>query len=44
MAGAAILVDYEQAARVAEEEFLRFGWYVAYKWFKRFAQSGLEEL
>ena len=38
-----ILVDNEQAARVAENEFYRSRWW-AYKWLKRFAESGLEGL
>lgn len=38
-----ILVDNEQAASVAEEELHRSRWW-AYKWLKRFAQSGLEGL
>jgi transposase len=36
-------VDNEQAARVAEKEFYRSRWW-AYKWLKRFAESGLEGL
>jgi len=36
-------VDNEQAARVAEKEFYRSRW-LAYKWLKRFAESGLEGL
>ena len=35
--------DNEQAARVAEKEFYRSRWW-AYKWLKRFAESGLEGL
>ena len=38
-----VLVDNEQAARVAEKEFYRSRWW-AYKWLKRFAESGLEGL
>ena len=38
-----VLVDNEQAARVAENEFYRSRWW-AYKWLKRFAESGLEGL
>ena len=38
-----VLVDNEQAARVAEKEFYRSRWW-AYKWLKRFDQSGLEGL
>ena len=38
-----VLVDNEQAARVAEKEFHRSRWW-AYKWLKRFDQSGLEGL
>ena len=38
-----VLVDNEQAARVAENEFYRSRWW-AYKWLKRFADSGLEGL
>ena len=38
-----MLVDNEQAARVAENEFYRSRWW-AYKWLKRFAESGLEGL
>jgi transposase len=38
-----ILVDNEQAARVAEKEFYRSRCW-AYKWLKRFAESGLEGL
>ena len=38
-----ILVDNEQGARVAENEFYRSRWW-AYKWLKRFAESGLEGL
>ncbi|MGB7956152.1 MAG: helix-turn-helix domain-containing protein, partial [Candidatus Nitrosopolaris sp.] len=36
-------VDNEQAARVAEKEFYRSRWW-AYRWLKRFAESGLEGL
>jgi transposase len=36
-------VDNEQAARVAENEFYRSRWW-AYKWLKRFTESGLEGL
>ena len=36
-------MDNEQAARVAEKEFYRSRW-LAYKWLKRFAESGLEGL
>ena len=38
-----VLVDNEQAARVAEKESYRSRWW-AYKWLKRFAESGLEGL
>jgi len=38
-----VLEDNEQAARVAEKEFHRSRWW-AYKWLKRFAESGLEGL
>ena len=38
-----VLVDNKQAARVAENEFYRSRWW-AYKWLKRFAESGLEGL
>jgi putative transposase len=38
-----VLVDNEQAARVAEKEFHRSRWW-AYKWLKRYAKSGLEGL
>ena len=38
-----VLVDNMQAARVAENEFRRSRWW-AYKWLKRFAQSGLQGL
>ena len=38
-----VLVDNEQAARVAENEFYRSRWW-AYNWLKRFAESGLEGL
>jgi transposase len=38
-----VLVDNEQAARVAGNEFYRSRWW-AYKWLKRFADSGLEGL
>ena len=38
-----VLVDNEQAARVAEEEFRRSRWW-AYKWLKRFNKSGLDGL
>ncbi len=34
-----VLVDNEQAARVAENEFYRSRWWT-YKWLKRFADSG----
>jgi transposase len=37
-----VLVDNEQAARVAENEFYRSRW--AYIWLKRFADSGLQSL
>ena len=36
-----VLVDNEQTARVAENEFHRSRWW-AYKWVKRYAESGLE--
>jgi hypothetical protein len=36
-------VDNEQTARVAENEFHRSRWW-AYKWVKRYAESGLEGL
>ena len=38
-----VLVDNEQAARVAEKEFHRSRWW-AYKWLKRYAESGLKGL
>jgi transposase len=38
-----VLVDSEQAAKVAEKEFDRSRWW-AYKWLKSFARSGLEGL
>jgi putative transposase len=38
-----VLVDNEQAARVAENEFYRSRWWT-YKWLKRFADSGLQGL
>ena len=38
-----VLVDNKQAARVAENEFHRSRWW-AYKWLKRFNESGLEGL
>jgi putative transposase len=38
-----VLVDNEQTARIAENEFHRSGWW-AYKWVKRYAESGLEGL
>jgi transposase len=38
-----VLVDNEQTARVAENEFHRSRWW-AYKWVKRYAESGLEGL
>jgi transposase len=38
-----VLVDNKQAARVAENEFHRSRWW-AYKWLKRFDESGLEGL
>jgi transposase len=38
-----VLVDNEQGARVSENEFHRSRWW-AYKWLKRFAESGLEGL
>lgn len=38
-----VIVDDEQAARVAEKEFHRSRWW-AYKWLKRFAETGLEGL
>ena len=36
-------MDNEQTARVAENEFHRSRWW-AYKWVKRYAESGLEGL
>jgi transposase len=38
-----VLVDNEQTARVAKNEFDRSRWW-AYKWMKRYAESGLEGL
>ena len=38
-----VLVDNEQTARVAENEFHRSRWW-AFKWVKRYAESGLEGL
>ena len=38
-----VLVDNQQAARVAGKEFYRSRW-LAYKWLKRFAETGLEGL
>jgi putative transposase len=38
-----VLVDNEQTARVAENEFHRSRWW-AYKWVKRYAESGLQGL
>ena len=38
-----VLVDNEQTARVAEKELHRSRWW-AYKWVKRYAESGLEGL
>jgi putative transposase len=38
-----VLVDNEQISRVAENEFHRSRW-SAYKWVKRYAESGLEGL
>lgn len=38
-----VLVDNEQISRVAEKEFRRSRWW-AYKWMKRYAESGLEGL
>ena len=38
-----VLVDNEQTARVAENEFHRSRWW-AYKWVKRYAESGPEGL
>ena len=38
-----VLEDNEQTARVAENEFYRSRWW-AYKWVKRYAESGLEGL
>jgi transposase len=38
-----VLVDNEQTARVAENEFHRSRWW-AYKWVKRYAEYGLEGL
>ena len=38
-----VLVDNEQTARVAENEFHRSRWW-AYKWVKRYVESGLEGL
>jgi transposase len=38
-----VLLDNEQTARVAENEFHRSRWW-AYKWVKRYAESGLEGL
>jgi putative transposase len=38
-----VLVDNEQTARVSEKEFHRSRWW-AYKWIKRYTESGLEGL
>jgi transposase len=38
-----VLVDNEQTARIDENEFHRSRWW-AYKWVKRYAESGLEGL
>jgi transposase len=38
-----VLVDNEQTARVAEKELHRSRWW-AYKWMKRYTESGLEGL
>jgi len=38
-----VLVDNEQAATVAEEQFHKSRWW-AYKWLKRFDKSGLDGL
>ena len=38
-----VLVDNEQISTVAEKEFRRSRWW-AYKWMKRYAESGLEGL
>jgi transposase len=38
-----VLVDDEQISRVAENEFHRSRWW-AYKWVKRYTESGLEGL
>jgi putative transposase len=38
-----VLVDNKQTAKVAENEFYRSRWW-AYKWLKRFADSGIEGL
>ena len=38
-----VMVDNERGAIVAENEFYRFRWW-AYKWLRRFAESGLEGL
>lgn len=38
-----VLVDNEQTARVAEKQFHRSRWW-AYKWIKRYTESGLEGL
>lgn len=38
-----VRIDNEQAADAAEKEFHRSGWW-AYKWLKRFDESGLDGL
>ena len=38
-----VLVDNEQTARIAENEFHRSRWW-AYEWVKRYAEFGLEGL
>jgi transposase len=38
-----VRVDNEQTGRVTEKEFHRYRWW-AYKWVKRFTESGLEGL
>jgi transposase len=38
-----VLVDNEQTVRVAEKQFYRSRWW-AYKWIKRYTESGLEGL